>query len=117
MNSMERVTLALQHKEADHVPVYPLINSVSRKALGISYEEWTKDVNKCAEAIIKTTEEVGCDCISTLVDLSVEAADWGQEFEYSEDAAAHPNYPELPHPDRGRLREDPGPQPARDPAP
>ena len=92
MNSMERVTLALQHKEADHVPVYPLINSVSRKALGISYEEWTKDVNKCAEAIIRTTEEVGCDCISTLVDLSVEAADWGQELEYSEDAAAHPNY-------------------------
>lgn len=75
MNSKERVTLALQHKEADHVPVYPLINSVSRKALGISYEEWTKDVNKCAEAIIKTTEEVGRDCISTLVDLSVEAAD------------------------------------------
>ena len=37
MKSMERVTLALQHKEADHVPVYPLINSVSRKALGISY--------------------------------------------------------------------------------
>ena len=73
MNSMERVTLALQHKEADHVPVYPLINSVSRKALGISYEEWTKDVNKCAEAIIKPTEEVGCDCLSTLVDLSGEA--------------------------------------------
>lgn len=78
MNSMERVTLALQHKEADHVPVYPLINSVSRKALGISYEEWTKDVNKCAEAIIKATEEIGCDCISTLVDLSVEAADWAR---------------------------------------
>ena len=26
------------------------------------------------------------------MDLSVEAADWGQELEYSEDAAAHPNY-------------------------
>ena len=49
-------------------------------------------MKKCAEAIIKTTEEVGCDCISTLVDLSVEAADWGLEIEYSEDAAAHPNY-------------------------
>jgi uroporphyrinogen decarboxylase len=92
MNSIERVTLALQHKEADHVPVYPLINSVSRKALGISYEEWTKDVDKCAEAIIKTTDEVGCDVISTLVDLSVEAADWGVELVYSENAAAHPNY-------------------------
>lgn len=53
MNSLERVTMTLQHKEADRVPVYPIINSVSRKALGISYEEWTKDVDLCAEAIIK----------------------------------------------------------------
>ena len=58
MNSLERVTLALQHKEPDRVPVYPLINSVSRKALGIDYKEWTLDVEKCAEAIIKTSEEV-----------------------------------------------------------
>lgn len=90
MNSMERVTLALQHKEPDHVPVYPLLNSVSRKALGITYEEWSRDAKKCAEAIIKATEEIGADCICTLVDLSVEAADWGQEVVYHDNAAAHP---------------------------
>lgn len=90
MNSLERVTLTLQHKEADRIPVYPLINSVSRKALGINYEEWTRDVNKCADAIIKASEEIGVDCLCTLVDLSVEAADWGQEIEFTGDIAAHP---------------------------
>ena len=91
MNSLERVSLALQHKEADRVPVYPLLNSVSRKALGITYEEWSKDTKKCAESIIKATEEIGADCICTLVDLTVEAADWGQEVIYHDDLAANPN--------------------------
>ncbi|MDD3839045.1 MAG: uroporphyrinogen decarboxylase family protein [Clostridia bacterium] len=91
MNSLERVNLILQHKEADRVPVYPIINSVSRKALDISYEEWTKDVDLCAESIIKTTEKLGLDVITTLVDLSVEAADWGQELLYFEDKAACPS--------------------------
>lgn len=91
MNSLERVTLALQHKEPDHVPVYPLINSVSRNSLGIDYEEWSKDPEKCAESIIKATEEIGVDVLCTLVDLSVEAADWGQEIEYGKEIAAHPS--------------------------
>lgn len=67
------------------------INSVSRKAIGINYEEWTKDVDLCAKAIIKTTEELDLDIICTLVDLSVEAADWGQELRYFEDKAACPS--------------------------
>lgn len=91
MNAMERITLTLQHKEADRIPVYPLLNSVSRKALGLTYEEWTKDTKKCAEAIIKATEEIGADCMCTLVDLTVEAADWGQEVVYHENAACNPN--------------------------
>jgi len=32
MNSLKRVSLILQHKEADHVPVYPILNSVSRRS-------------------------------------------------------------------------------------
>lgn len=91
MNSLERVNLILQHKEADRIPVYPLINSVSRKSLGISYEEWTKNVDLCAKAIIKTTDELDLDVITTLVDLSVEAADWGQDLLYFDDKAAAPS--------------------------
>ncbi len=96
MNSIERMVNTIQRKPVDRLPVYPLINSVSRKALGISYEEWTKDYKKCAECIIKTTDELDVDCICTLVDLSVEAADFGQELLYFEDKAACPN-------DRNRL--------------
>ncbi len=91
MNSLERVGLILQHKEADRVPVYPIANSVSRKTLGLTYEEWTKDVDLCAKAIIKITEDFDFDVITTLVDLSVEAADWGQPLIYYEDKAAAPD--------------------------
>lgn len=92
MNSRERMTLTLQHKEADHVPVYPLINSASRQTIGCNYEEWTKDADKCAESIIKATDLLDVDCICTLVDLSVEAADWGMKMIYYEDQAACPDH-------------------------
>ncbi|SHH43808.1 uroporphyrinogen decarboxylase family protein [Clostridium grantii] len=92
MNSLERVSLALQHKEADRIPVYPLLNSVSRDIIGIDYEKWTKNTELCAESIIKTTEELGLDVICSLVDLSVEAADWGQDLLYFEDDAACPDH-------------------------
>lgn len=91
MNSIERVTMALNHQEPDRVPVYPLINSVSMQTLGIDYEEWSKDVDKCAESIIRATDEIGVDAICTLIDLSVEAADWGQKVVYSPKNAAHPD--------------------------
>ena len=90
MNSIERVTMALNHQEPDRVPVYPLINSISRNYLGIDYAEWTKDPHKCAQAIIKATEECDVDVICTLVDLSIEAADWGMEMNYPTDKAASP---------------------------
>lgn len=78
----------LNHNAPDRMPVYPLVNSISRQSLGITYEEWTKDINKCAEAIIRTTDELELDCLCTLVDLSVEAADFGQELLYFTDKAA-----------------------------
>ncbi len=92
MTPRERITAMLQKKPIDRVPVYPLINSISRQALGITYEEWSKDVDKCAEAIIKTTRELDLDCVTTLVDLSVEAADFGQPLLYFDDKAACPDH-------------------------
>ncbi len=92
MTPRERITAMLNKQPIDRVPAYPLINSVSRLATGINYEEWTKDVHKCAESIIKTTRELDLDCACTLVDLSVEAADFGQELLYFEDKAACPSH-------------------------
>lgn len=90
MNSLERVLTILQHKEADRVPVYPLINSISRKYTGINYAQWSTDTDKCAESIIKATEDIDVDVICSLIDLSVEAADFGQEVEFPENDAGRP---------------------------
>ncbi len=90
MTSLERVTAVLNHQEPDRVPVYPLINSISRNYVGINYAEWTLNTDKCAESIIKATDELDVDVICSLVDLSVEAADWGIEMMYPENAAAGP---------------------------
>ena len=92
MNSLERVSLTLQHKEADHVPVYPLINSISRNYTGINYATWSRDTELCAKSIIKATEYLDLDIVCSLVDLSVEAADFGQKIKYPENEAAHPDH-------------------------
>lgn len=91
MTSLERVSLALNHKEADHVPVYPLINSISRRFSGIDYATWTQDIDVCATSILKATEELNVDIICTLQDLSLEAADFGQVIEYPAHEAARPD--------------------------
>lgn len=92
MNSMERVVTALQHKEPDRVPVYPIMSGITRRLTGVSYEKWSTDADACAEALIKSAEEFELDCIVTLIDLSVECTAWGQGLIYPENEAAHPDY-------------------------
>lgn len=91
MNSLERVLLTLQHKKVDHVPVYPLINSISRKYTNINYATWSKNTELCAESIIKATDYLDLDVICSLIDLSVEAADFGQKIIYPKNEAAYPD--------------------------
>ncbi len=92
MKSIERVVLSLQHKEADRVPVYPLLNGASRRLVGADYETWANNAEVTAEAYIKVTEQFGLDVIVTLTDLSVEAADFGQKLIYPVSEAAHPDF-------------------------
>ena len=91
MKPIERVGLTLQHKEADRVPVYPLLCGVSRKLVNASYPLWSTDMDVCAEAYEKVTDAYDLDVICTLIDLSVEAADFGQTLIYPENEAAHPD--------------------------
>jgi len=91
MTSLERVATILQHKEADRIPVYPLINSISRNYQGIDYPLWSQDMDQCAKSIIQATDDIGVDVICSLIDLSVEAADFGQKIKYPEQDAAHPD--------------------------
>ena len=92
MNRFERVLAAVSHKEADRVPVYPILSGISRKLVGATYEEWSTNADICAEAFIKTAEDFDIDCIVTLIDLSVECDAWGQELIFPENEAAHPDY-------------------------
>lgn len=92
MNSMQRVAAALNHQEADRVPVYPILSGVGRKLIGASYQEWSTDADICARAFIRTTTDFDIDCVVTLIDLSVECDAWGQKLIYPENEAAHPDY-------------------------
>jgi len=92
MNSMERMIKALNHEEADRVPVYQVIAGAARRLVGASYPEWSVNADICAESFIKAQKEFGMDCVVTLIDLSVECTAWGQEIIYPETEAAHPNY-------------------------
>lgn len=92
MTSYERVALALSHKEADRVPVYPILSGVTRKLIGASYSDWSTNADICAEAFLKSAEDFDIDCIVTLIDLSVECDAWGQKIIFPENEAAHPDY-------------------------
>lgn len=91
MKPIERVSLTLQHQEADRIPVYPLLCGASRQLVQASYPVWSTDMDVCAEAYEKVTDAFELDIICTLIDLSVEAADFGQSIIYPEREAAHPD--------------------------
>ena len=56
MKPIERVVLSLQHKEADRVPVYPLLNGASRRLVSADYRTWANNAEVTANAYIKVTE-------------------------------------------------------------
>ena len=92
MNSIERMNAALQHREADRVPVYPLLCGVTRNLIGASYPDWSTNMDVCAESFIQSARQYDIDCVVALIDLSVECDAWGQKIIYPKDDAAHPDY-------------------------
>ena len=80
MNGLERIATALQHKEADRVPAGPLVCGAARRVYGVTYEEWAQDGELQAKCMIQAQKLIGMDGCLQLVDLSVEAADLGQEM-------------------------------------
>jgi uroporphyrinogen decarboxylase len=92
MTSLERVAAALQHKEGDRVPAVPLVCGASRRVYGTSYAEWAQDGELAAKCLLQAHDLIGFDGLLTLVDLSVEAADFGQEMVYPLEDTPHPNY-------------------------
>ena len=92
MTSLERIGTVLSGGIPDRVPAAPLICGASRRVYGTTYAEWSQDGELAAKCMLQAHELVGFDGILGLVDLSVEAADFGQEMVYPLEDTAHPNY-------------------------
>lgn len=92
LTSVERAFSALFHREPDHVPVTPLLCSGARQIRGISFPDLSLDVEKAADVFYSGWDFVGGDLIVLMLDLSVEAADFGQVMEYPAMSTARPDY-------------------------
>jgi len=92
LTSLERVVTTFRHKEPDRVPVTPIICAAGRQIKGISFPDFARDAEKSADAYVAGHEFVGGDFVVLLLDLSVEAADFGQKIIYPEDSTPRPDY-------------------------
>lgn len=98
---LERILCAVFHKEPDRVPVTHFLLGAARRLTGISYEDFSRDPEMAAGAYIAANEIIGGDVLYTVIDLSMEAADFGQEMIYPPYSTAYPNYgnPRIADPD------------------
>lgn len=94
MTSLERVGATLTHNEPDRVPAAPLVCGAAHRFSGITYGEWSTgdNVEAMVEGHIDALDMIGHDGVVMLVDLSVEAFDFGQEVIFPIMDTAHPNY-------------------------
>jgi len=99
LSPLERLLVALHHQEPDRVPVVPGFLGAARRLTGLDYPTFARDPVRAAEAFLAAARIVGGDGIAVALDLSVEAADFGQEIIYPPDTTAHPN------PENLRIRE------------
>ena len=89
---LERVLCAVFQREPDRVPVTHFFLGAARRLTGISYEDFSRDPEMAAEAYLAANELIGGDVLYTVIDLSVEAADFGQDIIYPPASTAHPDY-------------------------
>ena len=92
LTNFERMLVTLRHKEPDHVPCCPIICGAGRRLIGNTYAEFCADPIIAAESFVAGFNLIGGDGIVALVDLSIEAADFGQRLIYPDNSTAHPDY-------------------------
>ncbi len=89
---LERILCTIFHKEPDRVPVTHFLLGAARRLTGITYEQFSRDPEMAADAYLAANEIMGGDVLYTVIDLSVEAADFGQEIVYPAYSTAYPDY-------------------------
>ncbi len=94
MTKRELIEKTLAGVPTGRVAVSPLVCGAARGLVGASYKEWSTDASLCGESFVRAAELLDMDCITLLVDLSVECAAWGQSVVFPENEAARPDYSE-----------------------
>ena len=89
---LERVLCTVFHREPDRVPVTHFLLGAARRLTGISYEDFSRDPEMAADAYLAANQLIGGDVLYNVIDLSVEAADFGQQMIYPPASTAHPDY-------------------------
>jgi uroporphyrinogen decarboxylase len=92
LTNFERMLVTLRHKEPDRVPCCPIICGAGRRLIGNTYAEFCADPVIAAESFVAGFNLIGGDGVVALVDLSIEAADFGQKVIYPNSSTAHPDY-------------------------
>lgn len=76
----------------EHVPCAHFAQSACRRLTGASFRDYAQKPEVAAESILAGFAFIGGDVLNPVLDLSVEAADFGQKMIYPEDSTAHPDY-------------------------
>ena len=92
VSSLERVLTAVRHKEPDRVPVTPILSGGARQISGISYPDHSLNADKTAQSFLDGWRFVGGDLVLLMLDLSLEAADFGQKIIYPDNSTPYPDY-------------------------
>jgi uroporphyrinogen decarboxylase len=92
LTSLERVLTAVRHKEPDRVPVTPILSGGARQISGISYPDHSLNADKTAQSFLDGWKFVGGDLVLLMLDLSLEAADFGQKIVYPDNSTPYPDY-------------------------
>lgn len=92
MTGLERAVTALEGKEADQVPCCPLICYAAHRVYGIRCDEMAMEGELAGKSWVASQELIGFDAYCLLLDLTLEAHDFGQETEFLLNDVTRPNY-------------------------
>jgi len=92
LTNVERFITAIRHKEPDHVPCYPMMFGACRRLAGVSYPDFALNAKSASESLLAGFELIGGEAVVPMLDLSLEAADFGQKMVYPQNSTPHPDY-------------------------
>ena len=92
LTNIERFMTAIRHKEPDRVPCYSMAFGACRRLVGVSYPDFALKPQSAADSLLAGFEFIGGEVIVPMLDLSLEAADFGQKMVYPANSTPHPDY-------------------------